>query len=269
MHTMSLIRSLFLLLLLTVLSAPAAAQSSARPLPKDPTADPVLIAAGFLDGHPDLRFRLAGLEAYGKKDHARAFKLFRQAGYYSDKPSQAIVGEMLWIGLGAPQDRALAAIWMELAAERGYASFVEKRDGYLAALTPAEQARMRQQRNPIRAEYADAVAERRLERVLRRERAKMTGSRVGSMANPVQIFVPGHGSIDATRFYDPQFWEPSQYRQWHDAFWQELRIGQVSVGDVQTVREGELPASATPAGAATPPPRPAPATPPPRPAPTP
>ena len=232
-----------ILLACTLLAcAPVMAQSQARakPLPKDPTADPVLIAAGFLNGHPDLRFRLAGLEQYGRKNHARAFPLFQRAGWYSDKPSQAIVGEMLWIGLGVPKDRALGAIWMELAAERGYVSFVDKRDQYLAALTPAEQARVRQQRNAIRAEYADAVAERRLERVLRRERAKMTGSRVGSLASPVQILVPGHGSIDATRFYDPQFWEPAQYRQWHDAYWQELKIGQVSVGDVQTVREGEL-----------------------------
>jgi hypothetical protein len=261
-HPMLLFRALLLSLALAALPVPADAQSSPKPLPKDPTADPVLIAAGFLDGHPDLRFRLAGLEAYGKKDHARAFKLFRQAGYYSDKPSQAIVGEMLWIGLGAPQDRALAAIWMELAAERGYASFLEKRDHYLAALTPAEQARMRQQRNPVRAEYGDAVAERRLERVLRRERAKMTGSRVGSLANPVQILVPGHGSIDATRFYDPQFWEPSQYRQWHDDFWMELKMGQVKVGELETVQDGQaLPPSATPAGAARPLQDPAPAPP--------
>lgn len=239
-----------LLLLLALAPCVASAQGKAKPLPQDLTADPVLVAAGFLDGHPDLRYRLAGLEQYGRKNHARAFPLFQRAGWYSDKPSQAIVGEMLWIGLGTPRDRALAAIWMELAAERGYASFVDKRDAYLAALTPAEQARMRQQRNALRAEYADAVAERRLERVLRRERAKMTGSRVGSLASPVQIVVPGHGSIDGTRFYDPQYWEPRQYRQWHDAFWMELKIGQVSVGELETVREGELPASATPAGAA-------------------
>lgn len=219
----------------------ALAQPRAKPLPQDLTADPVLIAAGFLDGHPDLRFRLAGLEQYGRKQHAKALPLFQRAGWYSDKPSQAIVGEMLWIGLGAPRDRALAAIWMDLAAERGYASFVEKRDTYLAALTPAERARMRQQRNAIRAEYADAVAGRRLERVLRRERAKMTGSRVGSLTSPVQILVPGHGSIDATRFYDPQYWEPDRYRQWHDSFWMDLKIGQVNVGDLETVRDGETP----------------------------
>jgi hypothetical protein len=249
-----------IVLLCALLPVPldALAQSKARPVPRDPTADPVLIAAGFLNGHPDLRFRLAGLDAYRKKEHAKALKLFRNAGYYSDKPSQAIVGEMLWIGLGAPRDRPLAAIWMELAAERGYASFVEKRDQYLAALSPAEQGRMRQQRNAIRAEYADAVAERRLERVLRRERGKMTGSRVGSQTSPVQISVPGYGSIDSTRFYDPQYWDPRQYRQWHDAFWMDLKIGQVSVGDVETVREGDLPASATPAGAAVPIPEPGP-----------
>ncbi|WP_144409193.1 sel1 repeat family protein [Pseudoxanthomonas suwonensis] len=224
-----------LLAVLTIPTAPLLAQQKARG--GDPTIDPMLVAAGFLDSHPDLLHRSRGLDAYGKKDHEKAFNAFKRAAWYSDKPSQAIVGEMLWIGLGTEKDRALAHVWMSLAAERGYRSFSEKRDLYWQQLDETERARAESEGPAIRAEYADSVAEPRLAVVLRRELNKATGSRVGSATSPVQIVVPGVGTIDSTQYYNPRYWDPKQYREYQDSIWHDVRIGRVDVGDVEQVRD--------------------------------
>ncbi len=207
-----------------------------KDIPPDPLSDPMLLAAGFLESHPDLRYRDLAMKEYGKQNYAKAMELFKRAGYYSDKPSQAIVGEMLWIGQGADQDRAHAYIWMELAAERDYVFFKEKRDMYWSQLDEAERARVREMAPAIRTEYADEIAEKRLASILRRERSQMTGSRVGSQANPLVIVVPGLGTIEGSRYYAPRYWDPKEYRAWNDAFWKDLRIGRVDVGEVEQVK---------------------------------
>ncbi|MGV8931808.1 MAG: hypothetical protein ACOH1R_06805 [Luteimonas sp.] len=65
------------------------------PVPPDPTAAPLMITAGFLSWHPDLRYRLLGLEAINQDKHADAFKFSQRAGFYADKPSQGMVAGML------------------------------------------------------------------------------------------------------------------------------------------------------------------------------
>ena len=249
MHTMPIRYRLFLLLLLLV-ATPGLAAAEDKPRQINPTIDPLMIAAGFLDSHPDLRYRTRGLDEYEDRKYPEAFNEFQRAAYYSDKPSQAIVGEMLWIGLGAAQDRALAYVWMSLAAERGYASFSEKRQRYWSELNDGERERAQKQGPAIRAVYADAVAEQRLNAVLLRERKKVTGSRLGYTGNPVQISVPGVGTLDSSQYYHPKFWDPKEYRALQDSIWKEARIGQVSVGEVEQVSNGDsgpLPQSPVPA----------------------
>jgi len=201
----------------------------------DPTIDPKLVAAGFLDAHPDLLYRSRGLDRYGERKYAEAFQQFQRAALYSDKPSQAILGEMLWIGLGAPRDRATAFAWMDLAAERGYRSFVAKRDLYWSELGDEERQLAEQQRAVLFAKYGDAFAEPRLEAILRRERLGLTGSRVGFTGNNVKILVPGLGMMDSTQFYDKKYWDPKEYRAWQDEIWMDVRIGRVDVGAVEQV----------------------------------
>ncbi|TWT23216.1 sel1 repeat family protein [Luteimonas marina] len=239
MHITRLIPSLLvaLLLLLPAAAAPGADKTKRQ----DPTIDPFMVAAGFLDGHPDLLHRSRGLDAYAEKDHPKAIQAFRRAAYYGDKPSQAILGEMLWIGWGSDVDRALAWVWMSLAAERGYTSFVEKRELYWQQLDEHERARAEREGPGIRAEYADEVTEPRLAQVLQRELRKMSGSRLGSTSSPVQIVVPGVGTIDSTQYYHPRYWDPQQYRAWQDSIWTNLRTGRVHVGDVQQVRDASTP----------------------------
>ena len=216
------------LALLLGMSQQASAQTQA-----DPTSDDTLLAAGFMDGHPDLMYRDQGLNAYAQGDFTTAMQRFRKAAEFGDKASQAIVGEMLWSGKGVERDQVMALVWMDVAAEREYPRFVDTRNRYWNALTPAERQRARNLAENLYAEYGDAVTEPRIAGALRRERSKMTGSRVGSMANNVKIYIPGHGTIDGTRYYDPKYWDPKQYRAWHDDFWVNLREGQVIVGDAE------------------------------------
>ena len=231
------------------LTFPAQAQSNRSAA--DPTLDDTMVAGGFLDGHPDLKFRNMGLDAYGRKDFVEAINRFKQAASYGDKPSQAVVAEMYWDGIAGDQDRVLGLIWMDMAAERGYAFFSKKRDYYWNALTSEERKQALARARNVFAEYGDAVAEPRLAAALRRERGRMTGSRVGSMTSSVQVIVPGYGSIDASKFYDPQFWDPKQYRAWQDAYWTDLKPGRVEVGEPVNV---DTPAveSTPPSGQANP-----------------
>lgn len=241
MHKNTRLLPLSLLLFAMPVGLLANGSNAPKPAQRDPTADSLVVAAGFLEGHPDLRFRQRGLDEYGKENHPQAFQLFQKAAYYSDKPSQAIVGEMLWVGLGVPKDRGLAHVWMELAAERGYRNFVEKRDLYWSLLDEMERARAQAAGPSVRAEYADSAAEPRLARALRMERGRMTGSRLGSPSAPIQIFVPGVGTLEGSRFYNPQYWDPKQYRAWNDSIWKELSFGQVNVGNVEQVGNAEAP----------------------------
>ena len=213
-------------------------------VPSNPNADEILLAAGFYDGHPDLKHRNDGLVAYGENDFANAMQSFKRAAYYADKPSQAMIGELYWSGRGVPQDRAMGLVWMDLAAERDYQFFSAKRNYYWNTLSVEERRRALALAKPIFDEYADDVAEPRIARVLRRHRNNATGSRVGSMTSQVQIVVPGHGTIDATRFYDPKYWDPSQYRSWQDSFWKEIPRGIVTVGTPEKADAAETPASA-------------------------
>ena len=96
-------RLLALSLLLACCSGAAAAQSGQKPTHADPTIDPALMRAGFLSGHPDLRFRLLGLDEFKQGKMEDAFKFFQRAAYYADKPSQGMVAEMLWSGQGVAQ----------------------------------------------------------------------------------------------------------------------------------------------------------------------
>jgi len=219
------LRREWLLCLGLLVGAPALAQSPGL----DPASD-TMLAAGFLDGHPDLLYRSQGLDAYQRREFTKAIERFRKAAYYGDKASQAIVGEMLWSGVGVETDRVMALVWMDLAAERGYPRFVGARNAYWNALSPAERQLARNQADKLFDEYGDAVAEPRLAQALRRERNKLSGSRVGSMTSSVQIVVPGYGSMDASQFYNPKYWDPKQYRAWHDQFWEHVRDGKVEVG---------------------------------------
>lgn len=221
------------LLLALALSAPAQAQKNPSVAPPDPSQDRLLITAGFLNGHPDLRFRLLALEKREAEKQEEAFRYFQRAAYYADKPSQGMVAEMLWNGIGTAQDKASAYVWMDLAAERGYEGFLDLRERYWAAMTAAERERALAVGQDIYARYGDEAALPRIATAMRRERKSITGSRTGFAGN-VKIVLPGPAGgmeqIDGTKFYDDRYWDPKQYLAWHDAVWMKPRVARISVG---------------------------------------
>jgi len=79
--------------------------------------------------------------------------------------------------------------------------------------------------------YGDDVAKVRLERVLRRARNNVTGSRVGFVGaltvclNPMACTL----SVDGSQYYQDKFWKPEQYWQWQDIAWKSPRSGKVEV----------------------------------------
>jgi hypothetical protein len=224
----------------------AGAATAAEPLPKDPTDDPMLITAGFLEHHPDLHYRLLGLEAYDRRKFDDAFRFFRRAAFYADKPSQGMVAEMYWNGEGTPRDTALAYAWMDLAAERGYRGFIGLREGYWTQLDGAARERALREGEAIYARFGDAAAKPRYEFQLRVGRREMTGSRTG-FNHGVRIDIPGPEggqSIEGSRFYDERYWNASKYWAWQDRLWMKPRIGKVRSGDLEQVRR--TPASRVP-----------------------
>ncbi len=235
-----------MLLVLACVQPAAHAQRKNGAVPPDPATDPQLRASGFLESHPDIRYRLLGLEEYRQNNLADALRFFKRAAFYSDKPSQGMVAEMYWTGQGTEQDRTLAYAWMDLAAERGYEGFLGLRERYWKALSEEERTRALSEGETIYATYGDAAAQPRLATVLRRERKKLTGSRTG-FAGSLKIYVPGpteFEQIDGSKFYDERYWDPKQYQAWHDSIWMKPRIGKVSVGELEQV-EQPLPSPAS------------------------
>lgn len=228
----------------------------ARGTPPDPLDDPVLVAAGFLDSHPDLRYRILGMEAYGEQRYEDAMRYFRRASFYADKPSQAMVAEMLWRGEGIEKSPSQAYAWMDLAAERGYQLFLQTREQYWSGLDENQRAAAIEEGQAVYARYGDQAAEPRIAAVLRRARTRVTGSRTGAVGN-LQIVVPGPGGTDRTisahQFYRPEYWDPVKYRQWHDDLWSNARLGRVTVREMEQVRrESRVPEVEQSEGAGTP-----------------
>ncbi|MFY2763879.1 hypothetical protein [Arenimonas sp. MALMAid1274] len=238
---------LALCLALSALSSSALAQTP-PPTPKDNerTGDEkyIMSTTGFLDYHPDLRHRLAGQGHYRKKRYEQALASFMRGARFADKPSQAMVGEMLWKGEGAPMDRPMAYLWMDIAAERGYRLMLAKREHYWNALTEAERARALELGDALYGEYADAYAKPRMERQLRRARLNRTGSRVGANSGFLQIEIPGPGGsrvVDGSTYYADKYWKPSEYWRMQDEDWKEFGEGTVEIGDIQSVGEPTIP----------------------------
>jgi hypothetical protein len=220
-----------------LLSATMLLTARAADAPPDPVDDPMLITAGFLGHHQDMKFRLEGLAAYQAKRFEDAMGYFRRASFFADKPSQGMVAEMYWNGEGVPRDPVQAYIWMDLAAERGYVGFLGLRERYWQALTEAERARAVEEGQAVFARFGDAAAKPRYAHQLRIGRREMTGSRTG-FNRGVSIEIPGPSgsqSIPGTKFYDERYWDAKKYWAWQDGVWKKLRIGRVTIGEIETV----------------------------------
>ena len=221
-------------------SGPAMAEDPPKRWTPSAKQQEVMTSETFLSNHPDMLNRLRAMEALERGQPDQAAGYFRKAAHFADKQSQAAYAEMLWEGRGVPQDRPLAYAWMDLASERGFKVFLGFRERYWNALDEAERARAVAVGEEVYAEYGDAVAKPRMERVLRRAKRYMTGSRVG-FVGAKRVIIPGPGGgieIGGDQFYEKRFWEPRQYWHWQDEIVEGMRDGKVIVGDLKT-REAE------------------------------
>lgn len=209
----------------------AGAASASGKAPPDPLQDPLILRGEFLRAHPDLDYRLKGMEALQRGRNEEAFRHFQRAARYADKASQAMVAEAFWEGRGVAADRAQGYVWMDMAAERGYPALVAKREQYWQALDTAQREHAAESGRTVYAEYGDKVAKPRMAAALRRARLSTTGSRTGEQVGNLEISVAGPGVaptlIDGSRFYDPVFWDPVLYQQWHDQAWERPGLTQV------------------------------------------
>ncbi len=194
----------------------------------------------FLNAHPDMKYRVEGFFAYEEDRFDDAIKHFTKAAEYADKPSQAMLAEMAWKGIGQPQNRPIAYAWADLAAEREYRHFVALRESYWAKLTPEERATTLSVGQPILEKYGDAAAQKRLARHLRDARRWMISKRP---RKDLVVVVPGlHGQpvrIAGHDFYADKFWQPEQYFTWTDAVWKDPPTGRVDVGTIEQIDPSE------------------------------
>lgn len=198
----------------------------------------VMLGSDYLHYHRDLRFRLQGLAHLDEGDSAAAHADFLRASKYADKASQAMVAEQLWSGEGVARDRALAYVWMDLAAERGYPSFVAFRERYWDALRADERASALERGDDVLAQYGDAVAMPRLEHLLRKKRTTFTDSRVGNVARGLQVFMVSPqsgltGRVPRDQVLARKFWHARDYFEWQDAIWERPPQGVVEVGPLR------------------------------------
>jgi hypothetical protein len=237
-----LIVGLFVASLATGVS-PAATPTPTGP---DPAADAALADVGYMHLHPDVEYRQLGLQSYRRGHHAVAFDRFRRAGYFGDKPAQGLVAEMYWKGEGVPADRALAYVWMDLAAERGYRDLVGLRERYWAQLTAAERQRALEQGPALYREYGDPTVKPRYARRLQRLRNQITGSHIGTDVGVLAGQRDASGAVALTGgLYADANWNAEQYWQRQDRLWRLKLGGTVNVGDVEAMN---------PEGAVLPPP---------------
>ena len=198
---------------------------------------PEAVQSQFEKYHPDLKFRRMGLEAYERGDFGEALKLFRKSAYYGDKPSQGMVGQMLWKGEGESADPALAYAWMDLAAERGYPTFVGLRENFWSQMDEKTRESSIAQGQAVYARYGDEVAKPRMESQLRRGRTKVTGSRAGFVGN-LKILVPGPTGewtwVRGQDIYEPRLWQSYEYWQWQDETWRKSPRGVVEIGPLSS-----------------------------------
>ena len=224
-------------LILALGLALAAVDVSRAAAPPDGNPRPEVLTASFLAAHPDIKFRMAGIEAMHDQLHEAAFEAFRDASLYADKASQAMVAELYWSGTGVAQDRALAYAWMDLAAERGYTHFIALREKYWKQLDAAERERAVQEGQAIYAEYGDSAAKPRLKRKLDAGRRQITGSRVG-FVGALKVMVAGPTgewlTLDGSTYYADHYWRADDYFEWQDRVWSAPPQGTVDVGPISS-----------------------------------
>lgn len=194
----------------------------------------------FRVGHPDLRWRQDAIQSYRRGDMDLAFARFERAARYADKPSQAMVAEMLWTGSGVARDRALAYAWMDLAAERQQKDFLLKREYYWSRLSASERQRALELGVTVYAEFGDDIAKPRQAREMARVKRGATGSRLGwagfMKSVPFRETVEV-APVNSALFFADRYWDDASYWQWQDTLWDQGQKGVVEVLPLRPIEQ--------------------------------
>lgn len=200
----------------------------------------VVMTEGFLEHHPDLKWRKLGLEAYRAGRKSEALNAFVQAARFADKPSQAMLAEMLWEGDGVQRDRPRAYAWADLAAERGWPDLLGKREHYWHRLDRAQREEAIEVGLPLLREFGDDAAKPRINTKIKRGRRSVTGSRVGHVGYIV-VRMPANAAdpmksgddVDGSAYYADKYYDPEAYHAWHERVWRERGDGFVEIGELE------------------------------------
>lgn len=195
----------------------------------------------FSAAHPDLYWRRQGSSDYERGRYQEAMTKFLRAARYADKPSQAMIAQMLWNGDGVPVDRVMGYVWADLAAERAYPTYIATREKFWHELDADEQRRAIAAGQAIFDEYGDEVAKKREDKALLLARRQITGSRTGHVGTLiVRQYVHETGNVERTDgalYYADKYWQPEQYWEWQDSLFEKPPEGKVEVGPLQTPPE--------------------------------
>jgi hypothetical protein len=221
-------------------------------------------AGSFRAYHPDQYYFGLAMEAHEAQRYEESRERFRQAARYADKPAQLALAIMARDGIGGAADLAEAYAWADLASERGYSAFLLQRERIWEQLDAAQRERALARGAQLYAEYGDAVAKPRLERLLRAGYARKTGSRAGGdtsrlgvidlsdpaaragfiaafMTNPGKGFdqfasgvgAAGRIGLGSASYYNESNWRPEEYWAARDSVWLRGRV------EVQPLRKAD------------------------------
>lgn len=192
----------------------------------------IVSSHAFLKHHPDLRYRFQGLREYERGDYRRAMGRFLIAAQWADKPSQAMIAQMHFLGRGVPRDPVRGYIWMDLAAERGEARMVVERERYWEQLDESQRARVLELGPEVYARYGDEVTGPRLARVLEHGRRAMTGGRLGT-SSQLDVVLPttaGSITVRGEEFYQDIYWDLPSYWAWQIRDWDAVPNWRIETG---------------------------------------
>lgn len=171
-------------------------------------------------GHPNEFWRYHGLRQHLSGRDAEAARHFERAATYADKPSQHYLSLLYWYGQGVPQDRVLAYIWSDLAAERGQRNLLRIREKMWLELTDVQRAQVIERGEAMHRMYADAYTKIRTERAVFRFATQVTGSRAGYSDGRLHIRFGGpfsnEGGTDGMTMYGDERTDRRVYWQAQD-----------------------------------------------------
>lgn len=185
-------------------------------------------AEAMAAAHPNELWRVRALRSLKLDQAGRALDQFRLAARYADKFSQHSLSLMYWHGVGTHRDRALAYVWSDLAAERGYEDLLRVREKMWLEMDAAERQRALEIGPSLYADYGDEVAQARTDWAIRRALADATGSRVGATLDRITMAQAAQGRsatgtrVDVPRgrdYYAPYRWSAERYWQAEDRNW--------------------------------------------------